>query len=100
MATVMTAWDYAVWGPFGGFAINGLEFAGATRSVGGGPWHRLGGPGPLPLAVPVLIRLPGTTGHAAAAGTTGQVSGPFGALPVGVAALPLIEQLAPQGGDA
>jgi hypothetical protein len=55
MATVMTAWDYTVWGPFGGFAINGLEFAGAIRSVGGWPWHRLGGPGPLPLAVPVQL---------------------------------------------
>jgi hypothetical protein len=94
MATIMTAWDYAVWGLFGDFDIDGSEFTGAVRRVGGWPWHQFGEPGLLPLAVPVLIRLAVSTGHAAAAGATGQVSGPFGALPVGVAAPPLIEQLA------
>lgn len=94
MATVMTAWDDAVWGLFGGFATDGLEFAGAIRRVGGWPWHQRGEPGPLPLAASVLIRLAGGTRHAAVAKSTGQVSGPFGALPVGVAAPLLIERLA------
>jgi hypothetical protein len=69
MATVVTAWDYAVWGLLGGFAVDGLEFGGGGRRVGGRPWHQLGEPGPLPLAVPVLIRLAVSTGRAAAVGT-------------------------------
>lgn len=92
MAGVMTAWDYAAWGLFGGFAINGLEFAGAIRRVGGWPWHRLGGPGPLPLAVPVLIRPPGSTGHAAPINGLMAASTPEPAVPA---------QTEPaQGGDA
>jgi hypothetical protein len=97
MASVMTAWDYAVCGFFGGFVTNGLEFAGASRRLGGWPRHQLGGSGPLPLAASVLSRLANSTGHAAAAGTTGQVSGPFGAPPVGLAAPPLIEQFGLHG---
>lgn len=92
----MTGWEYAFWGFFGGFAVDGLEFAGAIRRVGGWPWRQPGEPGPLPYAVSVAIRLVVGAGLAAAAGTTGQISGPFGALAVGVAAPLLIEQLARQ----
>jgi hypothetical protein len=92
----MTGWEYAFWGFFGGFAVDGLEFAGAIRRVGGWPWRQPGEPGLLPYAVSVAIRLVVGAGLAAAAGTTGQISGPFGALAVGVAAPLLIEQLARQ----
>lgn len=85
-----------MWGLFGGFAVEGLEFAAAIRRVGGWPWLQPGEPGPFPLAVSVLIRLAIGAGLATAAGSTGQVSGPFGALAVGVAAPLLIEQLARQ----
>lgn len=92
----MTAWQYATWGLFGGFAVDGLEFAAAIRRVGGWPWHQPGEPGPLPFTISVLIRLAVGAGLAAAGGSTGQVSGPFGAVAVGVAAPLLIEQLARQ----
>jgi hypothetical protein len=92
----MNAWQYAIWGFFGGFAVDGLEFAGAIRRVGGWPWRQEGEPGLLPLAISVLIRLVVGAGLAAASGSTGQVSGPFGAVAVGVAAPLLIEQLARQ----
>jgi hypothetical protein len=90
----MTAWEYAMWGFFGGLAVEGLEFGRAIRRVGGWPWHQPGEPGPLPLAVSVLIRLVVSALVTWAAGSTHQVSGPFGALAVGVAAPLVIEQLA------
>jgi hypothetical protein len=92
----MTAWAYAMWGFFGAFAVDGLEFAGAIRRVGDWPWRWPGEPGPLPLAVSVVIRLLVGAGLAAAGGTTDQVTGPFGALAMGVTAPLLIEQLARQ----
>jgi hypothetical protein len=92
----MTTWEYAMWGLFGGFAVEGLEFAGAIRRTGGWPWHQPEEPGLAPLAVSVVIRLVVGAGLAAAAGTTGQISGPFGALTMGIAAPLLIEQLARQ----
>jgi hypothetical protein len=92
----MTTWEYALWGLFGGFAVDGLEFAGAIRRTGGWPWRQPEEPGLAPLAVSVVIRLVVGAGLAAAAGTTGQISGPFGALTMGIAAPLLIEQLARQ----
>ncbi|APU14101.1 MULTISPECIES: hypothetical protein [Actinoalloteichus] len=89
----MGGWEYAVWGLFGGFAVEGLEFSGAIRRTGNWPWRIPGEPGPLPLLVSVLIRLGVGSGLAAAAGITGQVSGPFGALAIGVAAPLLVEQI-------
>lgn len=92
----MMGLGYAAWGVFGGFAVEGLEFAAAIRRVGGWPWLQPGEPGPVPLIVSVLIRLTIGAGLAEAAGLTNQVSGPFGALAVGIAAPLLIEQLAGQ----
>ncbi|AOS62799.1 hypothetical protein TL08_09920 [Actinoalloteichus hymeniacidonis] len=86
-------WEYALWGLFGGFAVEGLEFSGAIRRTGTWPWRVPDEPGPLPLLVSVLIRLGVGSGLAAAAGIAGQVSGPFGALAIGVAAPLLVEQL-------
>lgn len=96
MVRFMTGVEYAAWGLFGGFAVEGLEFAGAIRRTGGWPWRQRGEPGPLALGISVLIRLAIGAGLAVAAGTTGQVSGPFGALAVGIAAPLVVEQLARQ----
>jgi hypothetical protein len=90
----MTAWGYALWGLFGSFAVEGLEFAGAIRRVGGWPWRQAGEPGPLPLAVSVLIRLAIGAGLAAAAGATGQLNGPLMALATRVASPLVVERLA------
>lgn len=92
----MTGLEFAAWGLFGGFAVEGLEFAAAIRRSGRWPWRNRGEPGPLPFLASVLIRLSVGAGLAAAAGAANQVSGPFGALAVGVAAPLLVEQLARQ----
>jgi len=79
---------------FGGFAVEGLEFAAAIRRTGTWPWRLRGEPGPLALVVSVIIRLAVGAVLAVACGTTGQISGPFGALAVGIAAPVLVERIA------
>lgn len=90
----MTVTEYAVWGAFGGFAVEGLEFAAAIRRTGTWPWRLRGEPGPVALTVSVIIRLAVGAVLAVACGTTGQISGPFGALAVGIAAPVLVERIA------
>lgn len=94
----MPVWvEYALWGLFGGFAVEGLEVYTAVRNTGKWPWRVKGEPSFLMLlSTALLIRLPVGAGLAAAAGHGGEVSGPFGALAVGVAAPLVIEQLAKQ----
>ncbi|SHH05607.1 hypothetical protein [Streptoalloteichus hindustanus] len=88
--------ECALWGLFGGFAVEGLDFAGAIRRTGGWPWRQPGEPGPAPLLISVVIRLTVGGGLAAAAGSAGQVGGPFGALAIGIAAPLVVAQLASQ----
>jgi hypothetical protein len=86
----------ALWGLFGGFAVEALEFQGAIRRVGGWPWTAGGEPGPIPLLASVLIRLIVSIGVTAALAASHQVSGPYGAIGAGIAAPLLIEQLGRQ----
>lgn len=88
--------EYALWGLFGGFAIEGLEFSAAIRRTGSWPWKQEGEPSCAMLLVSVIIRLGIGAGLAVAAGLTGQISGPLGAVAIGVAAPLFIEQLAGQ----
>jgi hypothetical protein len=90
------SWEYALWGLFGGFAVEGLEFSAAIRRVGTWPWREPGEVGLGPLSVSIALRLSVGAGLAAAAGSAEQVSGPFGALAVGIAAPLVVEQLARQ----
>ncbi|MEV4299396.1 hypothetical protein [Microbispora rosea] len=90
----MSGIEYLLWGLFGGFAVEGLEFAAAIRRSGKWPWKRKSQI--TPLAASVAIRLAVGSGLAAAAGSAQQISGPFGALAMGVAAPLIIEQLASQ----
>jgi hypothetical protein len=92
----MTGLEFTAWGLFGGFAVEGLEFSAAIRRTGRWPWRQPGEPGPLPFAISIIIRLGVGAGLAAAAGMADQISGPFGALAVGVAAPLVVEQLARQ----
>jgi len=92
----MSPWGYALWGAFGGLSIEGIEFYGVIRRTGRWPWNIKGEPRPLPLLVSVAIRVGVGFGLALAAAQTGQVSGPLGAIAVGVAAPLLIEQMAKQ----
>jgi hypothetical protein len=90
----MSPWAYALWGAFGGLSIEGIQFYGAIRRTGRWPWKIKGEPRPLPLFVSVVIRVGVGFGLALAAAETGQVSGPLGAIAVGIAAPLLIEQMA------
>ncbi len=92
----MTGAELMLWGLFGGFAVEGLEFAGAIRRTGSWPWRSRGEAGPAPMLVSVLIRLTVGAGLALAAGWSDQVSGPVGALAIGVAAPLFVEQMARQ----
>lgn len=89
----MTGWEFALWGLLGGFAVEAVEFIQAIHASKGWPWRQKDEPGPLPMAVAVLLRLAVSAVVAAATGLTGQVSGQFGAFLAGVTAPLLIEQL-------
>ena len=92
----MTWWEYVLWGAFGGLAVEAIDFHGAMHRVKDWPWRIKGEAPPLLLAVSVVIRVGLGLGLALAAGQTGQVSGPIGAIAVGVAAPLLFEQMAKQ----
>lgn len=92
----MTWWGYALWGAFGGLAVEAIEFSGAISRVKGWPWRTKGETPPLPLAVSVMIRVGLGFGLASAAGQAGAISGPWGAIAVGVAAPLLLAQMAKQ----
>jgi hypothetical protein len=89
-------WAYALWGVFGGFAVEALEFVAAIRRTGGWPWRQSGEPGALPLLVSVILRLSVSAGLAAALAASHQLSGVFAAVAVGAGAPLIIEQLARQ----
>jgi hypothetical protein len=73
----VSPWQYALWGAFGGFAVEAIQFYGAIRRTGDWPWKVKGEPGPLPLLVPVIIRVGVGFGLTWAAAATHQVSGPL-----------------------
>lgn len=87
-------WEYVLWGAFGGLAVEAIQFYGAIRRAKDWPWRRKDEVRPFPLAVSVIMRVGVGLGLALATGQTGQVSGPIGAIAVGVAAPLLIEQMA------
>ncbi|MBB6172121.1 hypothetical protein HNR23_002181 [Nocardiopsis mwathae] len=89
----VTTLSFALWGLFGAFAIEGLQFNGAVQRTRCRPWRYPGEPSFGPWPVSVVIRLSIGTGLAAAAGLGDQVSGAFGAVAVGVAAPYIVEQL-------
>jgi hypothetical protein len=85
---------YAAWGAAGGLAVELLDFYAAIRHVRNWPWTSSKEPRPLPYAASVLIRLAIGAVLAAAAGSSGQLSSPFGALGIGIGAPLVIEKLA------
>jgi hypothetical protein len=85
----------ALWGLFGGFAVEGLDLYTAVRRFGRWPW-RVREPreaGPVAYAVAELVRLAIGGGLAAATAVSGQITSPAGALAVGVAAPLIVERL-------
>ena len=87
---MLHVWEAAVWGIFGGVAVDGIELAKVIRA------HR----GRLPADVrrwaywiAELLRLVIGGGLAVALNDAGQISGTFGALAVGAAAPLIAEKL-------
>lgn len=93
MGLPVTTLACALWGLFGAFAIEGLQFNSAIQRTRCWPWRYPGEPTFGPWVTSIFIRLSIGTGLAAAAGLGDQITGAFGALAVGVAAPYIIEQL-------
>jgi hypothetical protein len=85
----------ALWGLFGGFAVEGLELSATLRRTGRWPWRRARRYGPAPYLVSVVIRLGVGAGLAAATSAAGTMNA-LGALAVGASAPLIIEKLAQQ----
>ncbi len=91
----MTGVEVALWGLFGGFAVEGLDLYTAVRRHGRWPWQS-GKPreaGPWAYLIAELVRLAIGAGLALAAGASDQITTPFAALAVGVAAPLVVERL-------
>lgn len=92
----MTWIEAALWGLFGGFAVEGLDLYGAVRRRGCWPWQARGPRevGAIGYFVAELVRLAIGSGLAWALMESGQVTTAVGALAVGVAAPLVVERLA------
>jgi len=91
----MAGWQAALWGLFGGFALEGLDMRAAVRRYGTWPWcvaDSQGGGGPASHLIAELIRMFIGAGLAWATAASGQTSGPFAAVAVGVTAPLIIER--------
>jgi hypothetical protein len=87
---------YALWGLVGGFAIEALEFRRAVRRTRTWPWRSPDEPEFGPWLSSVIVRLIVGAIVAGAARASDQLSGPFAAVAVGVAAPVVLEQVARQ----
>ena len=94
MVSSMTWWEAALWGGFGGLAVELVQFLGAIHRHRKWPWQVAGEVPADILLVSALVRVLLGCGLAAAANQTGQFTGPLGAVVVGVAAPLLVEQMA------
>ena len=91
----MTLIEAAVWGLFGGFAVEGLDLYGAVRRHGCWPW-RVRGPREVGAAgyfVTELFRLVIGGGLACALAESSQVTTAVGAVAVGIAPPLIVERL-------
>ena len=91
----MSWMDAALWGLFGSFAVEGLDFYTAIRRRGRWPWRAPdpGEVGALAYVVAELFRLIIGGGLAWAAAASGQLTTATGALAVGIAAPLIVERL-------
>lgn len=89
----MTPLSFALWGLFGAAAVEGLQLNQGIRKYRRWPWKSSKEADFGPWCVSAIIRLSIGGGLATAAGLAEQVSGPFGALAIGIASPYIIEQL-------
>jgi hypothetical protein len=97
----MTTWVHAaLWGLFGSFAVEGLDFYTAVVRQQRWPWHtQVDGPhktGVLGYCVAELIRLVIGGGLAGGAMLSGQIGTPFAAIALGIAAPLVVQRLSRQ----
>lgn len=88
----MSPLQLALWGLAGGFAVEGLDLVSAIRRTRGWPWRFGGEVGLGPYLFSVWIRLVISAIVAVALGGNGQVSGPAGALMIGITAPLIVEK--------
>ncbi|WP_152990054.1 hypothetical protein [Frankia sp. ACN1ag] len=87
----MGVWEAAMWGSYGGFAVEGLVLIAEARRIGGWPWS---GPDQLParvLVLAIVIRVGIGAGLAAAAFSSEQITTAFAAISIGAGANKIIE---------
>jgi hypothetical protein len=89
-------WEYALWGAFGGVAIETIEILGATKRVKALPWRVPGEVSAAAMMFCIAIRLALGAGLAVVLGQSGQISGGLGAMTAGVAAPLILEQMSKQ----
>jgi hypothetical protein len=89
----LTVVELLWWGAFGGLGVEAVQLLRAAKRVNGVPWKVKGEPPLGVLLLSVGMRLFIGCGLAAAAGLSEQVSGPMGALAVGVCAPLIIDQI-------
>lgn len=93
---MLPVWEAVAWGLAGGLCVEALELYAHIRRVQKWSWRRPIKQGMAAFLVTLVIR--GGLGSvlAAAAAASGQISGAFGALALGVAAPLILEKLAKQ----
>jgi hypothetical protein len=89
----LTVVELVWWGAFGGLGVEAVQLLRSTKRVNGLPWKVDGEPALGVLLLSVGMRLFIGCGLATAAGLSDQVSGPMGALAVGVCAPLIIDQI-------
>jgi len=94
MVSQMSLSAAALWGFLGAAAIELWDLYGAIHRVKGLPWQFEGEVGFGPYLVSVVLRVLLGVGVAVAFVASGQVTGPVGAVAVGIAAPKVLEQLA------
>jgi hypothetical protein len=89
----LTVVEFLWWGAFGGLGVEAVQLYRAVKRVKGVPWKAEGEPSLGALLLSAGMRLFIGCGLATAAGLSEQVSGPMGALAVGVCAPLIIDQI-------
>jgi hypothetical protein len=89
----MSIWEAAGWGLSGGLCVEALALNSLIRTSRRWSWRRPIPQGFAAYLISVILRASAGAGLAAAAAGSGQVSGPFAAFALGVAAPLVVEKL-------
>lgn len=92
----LALWEYALWGAFGGTAIEAIEILGASKRAKTLPWRAPGEVSAGVMMFCIVVRLGLGAGLAFVLGQAGQISGGLGAVAAGVAAPLILEQMSKQ----